>query len=114
MVFIFRSPTRGVKLYYGTLEYTHHKKNRFGTVSDRPNALYYLSEYFGGTPNLKQNVPDQELQYSWEHLINHEEENVYFEYFKHVMNELNLSYPTSWEEALTLYRRLVEVNLTGV
>ena len=32
-----------------------------------------------------QNVPDQEVQYSWEHLIIHEEENIYFEYFKYVI-----------------------------
>ena len=32
--------------------------------------------------NLMQNVPDQELQYSWENLIIHEEENVFFECFK--------------------------------
>ena len=31
--------------------------------------------------NLMQNVPDQELQYSWENLLIHEEENVYFEYY---------------------------------
>ena len=57
------------------------RKNRFGTVSGRPDALYYPSESFGGTPNLMQNVPDQELQYSWENLLIHEEENVYFEYY---------------------------------
>ena len=45
------------------------RKNRFGTVSGRPDALYYLSESFGGTPNLMQNVPDQELQNSWENLM---------------------------------------------
>ena len=61
-----------------------------------------------------QNVPDQELQYSQEHLISHDEENVYFEYSKYVMNELDLSYPSSWEEALTLYQSFVEVNSTGV
>ena len=61
-----------------------------------------------------QNVPDQELQYSWEHLIIHEEENVYFEYFKYVMNESNLSYPSSREETLTLYQSFVEANSTGV
>ena len=64
--------------------------------------------------NLMQNVPDQELQYSWENLIIHEEENVYFEYFKYVMNELNLSYPSSWVEPLTLYQSFVEANSTGV
>ena len=61
-----------------------------------------------------QNVPDQELQYSQEHLISHDEENVYFEYSKYVMNEFDLSYPSSWEEALTLYQSFVEVNSTGV
>ena len=40
--------------------------------------------------------------------------NVYFEHFKYVMNELNLSYPSSWEEALTLYQSFVEKNSTGV
>ena len=61
-----------------------------------------------------QNVPDQELQYSQEHLISHDEENLYFEYSKYVMNELDLSYPSSWEEALTLYQNFVEVTSTGV
>ena len=106
--------TRRVKICYATLEYTQCKKNRFGTVSGRPDVLYYLSESFGGTLNLMQNAPDQELQYSWEHLVIHEEENIYFEYFKYAMNELNLSYPSSWEEALTLYQSLVEANSTGV
>ena len=90
------------------------RKNRFGTISGRSDALYYLSESFGGTPNLMQNVPGQELQYSCENLIIHEEENVYFEYFKYIMNELNLSYPSSWEEALTLYQSFVETNSIGV
>ena len=61
-----------------------------------------------------QNLPDQELQYSGENLSIHEEENAYFKYFKYVMNELNLSYPSSWEEALTLYQSFVEANSTGV
>ena len=65
------------------------RKNRFGTVSGSPDVLYYLLGSFGETPNLMQSIPDQQLQYSWEHLIIHEEENIYFEYFKHVMNELN-------------------------
>ena len=90
------------------------RKNRSGTVSGRPDALYYLSESFGGTPNLMQNVPDQELQYSWENLVIHEEENVCFEYFKYVMNELNLSYPSSWKEALTLYQSFKNTQLYHV
>ena len=61
-----------------------------------------------------QNVPDQELQYSWENLIIHEEENVYFEYFKYVMKELNLFHLFSREEALSLYQSFVEANSTGV
>ena len=68
------------------------RNNKFGTVSGRPDAPYYLSESFA---NLMQNVTDQDLQYSWEHLIIHREENIYFEYLKYVMNELNLSYPSS-------------------
>ena len=38
------------------------RKNRFGNVSGRLDASYYLLESFGGTPNLILNVPDQELQ----------------------------------------------------
>ena len=30
------------------------RKNRFGTFAGRPDALYYVSESFGGTPNLIQ------------------------------------------------------------
>ena len=61
-----------------------------------------------------QNVPDQELQYSGEDLIIHEEENVYFEYFEYVINDLNLSQPSSWDEALTLYQSFVEAKSTSV
>ena len=62
---------------------------------DSERFLVALSKSLVGTPDLMQNVPDQELQYSQEHLISHDEENVYFEYSKYVMNELDLSYPSS-------------------
>ena len=90
------------------------RKNRYGTVSGRPDALYYLPESFGGTSDLLKYVVDRDYQYALEHIVETEDENVYLEYFQYVMSELNVAYPNTWEEALELYQTLVEANSNGI
>ena len=90
------------------------RKNRYGTVSGRPDALYYLPESFGGTLDLLNYVADRGYHYALEHIVGAEDENVYSEYFQYVMSELNVAYPNTWEEALELYQTLVEVNANGI
>ena len=90
------------------------RKNRYGTVSGRPDALYYLPESFGGASDLLNYVADRDYYYALEHIVGIEDENIYSEYFQYVMSELNVTYPNTWEEALELYQTLVEVNANGI
>ena len=90
------------------------RKNRYGTVSGRPDALYYLPESFGETSDLLNYVADRNYYYALKHIVGIEDENVHSEYFQYVMSELNVTYPNTWEEALELYQTLVEVNANGI
>ena len=71
------------------------RKNRYGTMSGRSDALYYLPESFGGTSDQAKYVADRDYQYALEHIVETEDENVYSEYFQYVMSELNVAYPNT-------------------
>ena len=45
------------------------RKNRYGTVYCRPDAVYYLPKSFGGTSDLLKYVPDRDYQYALEHIV---------------------------------------------
>ena len=83
-------------------------------MSGRLDALYYLSESFGGTSDLLNYVADRDYYYALEHIVGSEDENVYSEYFQYVMSELNVTYNSTWEEASELYQTSVEVNTNGI
>ena len=55
------------------------------------------------------NVPEDELAYANEHLIEREDESEYQDYFKYVMDTLNLQEPGDWREALQLYENLTAI-----
>ena len=71
------------------------RKNRYVTVSGRPDTLYYLPESFGGTSDLLNYVADRDYCYALEHIVGTENENVYSKYFQYVMSELNVTYPNT-------------------
>ena len=83
-------------------------------MSGRPDTLYYLPESFGGTSDLLNYVAHRDYYYALKHIVGTEDENVYSEYFQYVMSELNVTYTSTWEEALELYQTLVEVNTNGI
>ena len=89
-----------------------------GTVSGRPEAFCYSPESFGGTSDLLKYVANRDYQYASEHIVETEDENVYSEYFRYVMTEVNIAYPNTCEEALKkvlvkilYWKKLMEVLL---
>ena len=73
---------------------THYiRKSRHDTICGRPNAIHSLSEAHGGISGLIVNVPEDELAYANEHLIEREDEKGYQDYFKYVLGTLNLQEP---------------------
>ena len=60
------------------------------------------------------NVPEDELAYANEHLIEREDEREYQDYFKYVMDTLNLQEPGDWREALQLYENVTAIAVDGM
>ena len=73
------------------------------TIRGRPNAIYSWPVSHGGLSGLIVNVPENELAYASDYLIEIEEGNEYENYFNYVMNALDLHQPGNWREALELY-----------
>ena len=90
------------------------RRSRHDTVSGRPDALFYLPEVHGGLPGLLQPVPEEELSYATDHLVDEEEPNVYQEYFEYVMRERNMSRPQNWQDALSHFKVLMAIAMNGV
>ena len=89
------------------------RRSRFDTVAGRPDAIYYLPESFGGT-SCMQEVAERDMNYACQHLICNEYENEYFLYFQYVMAELLIPFPSTWQEALQLYKSLIEADESGI
>lgn len=93
---------------------THRiRKSRHDTIPGVPDVLYYLPEGRGGDSNLLLSVPDNKINYVENHLIEREEDNEHFDYFRYVMDSLELVKPVHWREALYLYHKLVSVSVSG-
>ena len=74
----------------------------------------FFPEAHGGISGLIVNVPEDELPYANEHLIEREDESEYQDYFKYVMETLNLHEPGDWREALQLYENLTAIAVDGM
>ena len=89
---------------------THRiRKSRHDTIPGRPNSLYFLPEHHGGINNLILNIPNEEVEYVEQHILEQQEFNEYQDYFHYARTTLSLAQPTNWEEALALFRRLTFV-----
>jgi hypothetical protein len=64
-----------------------------------------LPEQYGGTAKLLLNVPQCEIDYTKNNLIEKEEDIVHFEY---LMNTCEYSKPTNCREALELLKELIQ------
>ena len=89
------------------------RKSRHNTVPGRPDSLFYLPEFHGAVGNLLLNVPQSEIDYVSQHIIQSRSVNEYQDYFGYARNALGISPPNDWQEAERLYRKLLTVAVNG-
>ena len=87
------------------------RSSRFETVPGRPNVLYNSPQLSNGEENLILPVSNEEIDHAFDSISIEEEDNVVQEYFSYVKNELAIPNPSTWEEALELYRRFYQIIL---
>lgn len=85
------------------------RKSRFDTVSGRPDVLFYLPEQFGAMSNLLIEVPDREINYVSQHIVQDTVVSEEEEYFDYACAILNLKKPDDWQEAYETYIKLMDV-----
>ena len=89
------------------------RKTRHNTVHGRPDSLFYLPEFHGAVGNLLLDVPQSEIDYLSQHIIQSRSVNEYQDYFGYARNALRISLPNDWQEAERLYHKLLTVALNG-
>ena len=88
------------------------KKSRHNTVSG-PDSLFFLPEHHGATANLLYAVPQSEIDYTAENILQVDGFDEYQDYFDYARSALNMEMPSNWQEADSLYRKHVEVSENG-
>ena len=87
---------------------THRiRKSRYNTVAGRPDSIFYLPEQHGGVGNILMQVPENEINYATEEIVEMEQGNDHQEYFDYVTEALRLPPASDWQEAHRLYNRLM-------
>lgn len=93
---------------------THRiRKSRYNTVSGRPDSLFYLPEHHGGVANLLMQVPEPEIHYASEEIVQVNHVNEYQDYFDYAKDSLGLLPPSDCQEAYQLYSRLMQIAENG-
>jgi hypothetical protein len=87
-------------------------KSKYDTVSGQPDSLYSLPQLQGWRDYLVQ-IQAAEIEFATEQIIEHEMGNDYQEYFEYARSNMSLSYPADWEEALNIFRTLMDVATNG-
>lgn len=90
------------------------RKSRHNTVSGRPDSLFYLPEHHGAEENLLLKVPQSEVDYVSEHIVNMNNGSEYQDYFEYARRSLGINLPSDWQEADQLYRKLIAVAENGI
>lgn len=90
------------------------RNSRFETIPGRPNVLYFLPERSGGKENLKLEVEQHEIDEIEESLPAEPHKNEHQEYFKYVQEELGEEDPKSYDECLSLYKKLKDISINGI
>ena len=92
-----------------------HKIRKSGpnTISGRPDSLYFLPELHGAVNNLKMDVPQEDMNYAKQHIVEECESNDFQDYFNIARTGLSLPEPQSWEDAIKLYKNLVHLAAHG-
>ncbi len=86
------------------------RRSRYDTISGKPDALYFLPEQYGGMANLTLNVPQHEIDYAKNNLVEKEEHTESFEYFQYVVATCGFRKPTNWREGLELFKNLIQIS----
>ena len=71
--------------------------------------MYYLPEYYG----LEECLAPVSAQHAFQmeqYCEQIDEESIYQEYFEYILDVENLNYPSSVDEALHLFQRVIELN----
>ena len=89
------------------------RKSRYDTVSGRPDSLFFLPEHHGAVGNLLLRVPQSEIDYTAENIVETNDFDEYQDYFDYARRALGLDMPHDWQEADNLYRRLRTVSVNG-
>lgn len=95
---------------------THRiRKSRHDTVPGRPDSLYFLPQLHGALDNLKKEVPAIEIDYVSQHVVedSNNGNNEYQDYFHYARESLSITEPRSWQEAVELYKGLIDVAYNG-
>jgi hypothetical protein len=82
-------------------------------VSGRPDSLFFLPEHHGAVGNLLLRVPQSEIDYTAENIVETNDFDEYQDYFDYARRALGLDMPHDWQEADNLYRRLMTVSVNG-
>ena len=88
------------------------RRSRFDTVAGRPDELYHLPYNFGGSQFL-QNVSIEQIN-DMHAYFEQPESNMFQEYFEYASAQTDFPKPSNWNEALNLYRHLVNVANNGI
>ena len=90
---------------------SHHiRPSRLDSVSGCPDILFYLPERSGGVNNLQEISEDQIAQMQPHVETNpNDEENEYQEYFHYLMEKEEIQYPTTPEEAFSVFQQLLNI-----
>ena len=95
---------------------THRiRKSRNDTVPGRPDSLFFLPELHG-TSDCGMPVNLTEVRYVTQHIIEDDssQANDYQDYFNYARTSLSIPLPENWEEALSLYMKLMYVAVHGI
>lgn len=89
---------------------THRiRQSRCDTIPGRPDALFYLPELQGGAISLSLPVPEREIRYARDQLVENAVAEEYQQYFQYVRETNHIRKPAHWREALQLYHYLLQV-----
>ena len=89
------------------------RKSRHDTVSGRPDSLFYLPNHSGGNEYMM-SVPETEISYVREHVVELHHSNIYQDYFDYALQACSYNKPNDWREALQLYNVLKQCANNGI
>ena len=71
--------------------------------------MFYLPELQGGSISLSFPVPEREITYARDQLVENAVGEEYQQYFQYVRETNHIRKPAHWREALQLYHYLLQV-----